>query len=284
MKRCPDCKAPNPPIRATCYACGQILIARPAAQTAEPIYPCLSCRAPIPYSATACPGCGRVVKPPQPPDPRPNARIEGAPPAPAIASPGSWRVEPLPDGTALLRRSAAGRYRDIANVIVGGLSVAALIMVRAGSFLRPYAVAPDWTSGASGDPAMMVIAALFDVVIVAGAVYLVWLCFRREEMRVGPGLLTVRTELGFFHRERSVSGSAVFRIETSVVTAQLSSSLYRSLRVENMRARILIDQTSDTIRDDRPPTDDRVGALGRYLAQLTGWDLVDPHQQSPRAG
>ena len=283
MKQCPDCRAPNPRTRTTCYACGQSLDRRSVNPNAplpgERTYECVNCAAAIPYRANACPGCGRVVTvppaPPVAPGTPPPAATWGDPEAGVAATASlslevarmGWEVEPLPDGSVRLRRTTGSRL----NRAAGPVGVAL--------FMAVYFAFQGFHSAALGGRVEPRISApLILLLAVAGTVaaaYLFWVFTGKDELRAGPGFLEVRRELWHYRRmERMTLG--VLRAETNETYARNHRRVYRRLLAQNLGKRIVLDQVERGFLILGGMKSDPVSALGAYLSRVTGFALVDP--------
>ena len=286
MRRCPDCKAPNPESRAVCYACGQSLSKAPAGAPApgERTYPCRNCDAAVPFSASACPGCGRVVRPGE--SPALSGVGAAAPADGAIPStgpslpPDGWQVEPLPDGTLRLHRTTWARLSGGAGGSSAALFATAVFVLYMFFGIAGRGGYVGANARGAQPPAWPVI---FAVVLLAlgGVASLVWTVFGRHELRAGPGLLEVRWRLWGWYRRRQMD-SAVLRVETSEHHGGRGGPyVRRSLRAENLGTSLTLvsDQRSTGLLSgalDNLVGRDRTAELGLYLSKVTGWPFVDP--------
>jgi hypothetical protein len=274
MRRCPDCKAPNPAGRTDCYACGQRLDKKPAGTPApgERTYPCRNCDAAVPFSAAACPGCGRVVRP------EPDAPVAGPAPALVAPPPPGWEAEPLPDGTVRLRRTTWARLNHGSGA--SGLAVLAAAWLVANVFLgrgRYVGVRADGAAPLAW-PLYVAIGAL----LLGGACGLVWALFGRFELRAGPGVLEARWRLWGWYRMRRLD-SAVLRIDTrNYWTRHGGQRERRALSAQTLGGALTLDAEerggdllSAAVNGLMRPADGPA-ALGAYLSSLTGFAFVDP--------
>lgn len=227
------------------------------------------------FDAKACPSCGRV--------PAMLTSLAGT--SPTVTSPVAnaidrmnrtpypvdWEVEPLPDGTVLLHRTAWGRARSESQLAI---SLIFLPVILASIFMGRRGVAPN--------PAMSSVVgwyALVAIILVAIAA-IVWMACGREEIRVGENVLVVSRRLWFFESKKRVEGMAVLRVRTYSDTR----SETRELVVENLGASLKLDQVSrrehsflaGTIGGLGTGIADAVTSLGRFLSAQTGWPLVGP--------
>jgi len=279
MKYCPDCKAPNPVSRTDCFFCGAPLATpRTGPLPGERAYPCLSCRTEVPYTATVCQGCGRVLTPP-PASAEPATEalspaaifamnlVKNAPPPPG------WNVEPLPDGTVRLIRGTWKKLRRFAGIGTAFVAIAVMIVFQLAARL-PGRALPVLQSPRDESPygAALLLEAIVGVVLLLFAVWLIW---GREELRVGPGLLESRRELGSLRWVRQVT-SGVLRVESYRTCTRNGEEIHRRLRVQNLGTTITLDGSDRSVFWGGMMPDEELTALGRYLASVTGWPFVDP--------
>ena len=279
MKYCPDCKAPNPASRTDCFFCGAPLASpRTAPLPGERTYPCLSCRAEVPYTATVCHGCGRVLTPsavnaePEAEALSPAAMfamnlVKSAPP------PTGWKVEPLPDGTVRMVRGTWLRLRRGAGIGAAFVAIAVMMVFQLAARL-PGSALPVLQSPRHESPygSALLLEAVVGVLLLLLAIWLIW---GREELRVGPGLLESRMELGSLRWVRQVT-SGVFRLESYRTYTRNGEEIHRRLRVQNLGTTITLDGSDRSAFWGGIMPDEEITALGRYLASVTGWAFVDP--------
>ena len=264
MRRCPDCRAPNPPIRAVCYACGQRLNKPAAPLTTEPTYECLNCESPLPYSAQSCPACGRVA--------RPTAGAQTAlETAALVPMPLGWEIEPLPDGTIRLRRSGAAKLFD-ANPFAVFMGASLFVIWGSAHLFERFLVTLL---------SLLAWGTLLTPIVLLGVAAFI----RREELRVGKDFLEWRWNvLGIRQKKRLRDG--LFRIEQWMDYEQRGGRvIYTELIVIGTGGRIRLlrqarrEQTPFghvTGSRDLSLFPDDLQILGNYLAAQTGWLFVPP--------
>lgn len=296
MKHCAGCGAPNPQHLKVCYACGRTLdqAAPPPAKT----YPCRACEKPVPFAAPVCPHCGLAVQAAVPS----YGAVQGMAlqdfsrvtdalqQASAIGSIGDWEIDPLPDGTTRLKRGIWARItRAGATDWEEGV---ALVVFGMGAL---FSLAFAYPKHGEPRPYMLVVAIVFGVLAVA---VLVWMLGASEQLRVGRELLERRRTLGKLQRVRHWEGpaGATFRLSYREVSSRYGHQVYRTLRVAGRSGGATLD--SYQIPTDMgaldgflgggsqpllAPSTDEAAALGRFLAHITGWPLLDAPTQTGRS-
>lgn len=292
MKRCPDCKAPNPPSQAQCYACGQFLDFAPQSIVSDgPTVACTNCAAQVPVSTSICPGCGRIAAPPfQPtiPLPLPSAAASAVgtsrtPLPPSV--PMGWISERTFDGTTRLRRTLGGRLlRDVSTPI-------ALVGL---AFFIASLGAPGRHNPSLVTALSLLCWTLAACLLVGSIVALVWAVGSREELIVGPDFMAHRRYLGNYEQKWRVTGPAVLRVTTQTSGSEwgkYGKQTIRSLIVEQGAFRKTIDRRgtetsswgvshrtlashlADFLSEHK--LGDEMTRLAQYLAAQTGWQTQD---------
>jgi hypothetical protein len=279
MKICVDCRAPNPADRFVCYRCNERLDKIPdgAPAPGERSYPCLNCGQRMTFDAKACPACGRVPamvtslagSSPTLHSPVENAidRMNNAP------YPVDWDVEPLPDGTVILRRTAWGRARADYQWTLGLLCVPLFL----GSLL--FGRRGVWPHHPLGAALFWVFVGLV-IAVAVGA--LLWLVCGRDELRVGPGFLESRRELWSLGAKKRIEGFATLRVRRW----RDREGETRQLSVENLATSLTLDTIvrrethflTGTLGALGTGIADPATSLGRFLSAQAGWPLVTPDE------
>jgi hypothetical protein len=272
MKHCVGCGAPNPLHLSACYACGRVLgqAALPPAKT----YPCRACEQPIPFAAPVCLHCGLAVQPRVPSfGAVQGMAIEDATrvadalrQAAAVGSLGDWEIEPLPDGTTSLKRGFWARLTR-AGATNAEEGIVALLLLAATVACFGYA----YPKRGGTQPLLLVFAGGFGVCLI---LLLVWMVGASERLRVGPNLLERRRTLGKFQRVQRWEGAAggTFRVSQYATSGRDGHHSYRQLRVVGKQGSATLERYE--AGSLLGPSSDEAVALGRFLAQLTGWSLL----------
>ena len=272
MKHCAGCGAPNPQHLKVCYACGRTL--DQATPTPTKTYPCRACEQPVPFAAPVCPHCGLAVQAEVPSygavqgmAVKDFSRVTDAlQQANSVGSIGDWEIEPLPDGTTRLERGVWARLTraGTTNVEEG----AALVVLGMGTTFS-YGLA--YPRHGEPRPYLLVVAAVFGVLLF---LLLIWMLGASEQLRVGQNLLERRRTLGKLQRVQRWEGlaGATFRVSQYETSGRDGYHVCRQLHVSGKRGWAILD--SYEVTSLLAVGGDEAGALGRFLAHITGWSLT----------
>jgi hypothetical protein len=273
MKHCQNCKAPNPERLTDCYACGHELVILPT-------YPCLNCHDPIPVGIPECPTCGRDQQAGLVRDERltpVQAGIHQAAgyvlKAPILTG---WEIEPLPDGTVLLK--ATTQERLSLNGVPSTLMLPMLFVLMCPIFVSVFL--PAFRSGQTVG-IVTYLPYILSGCLLIGALLLAVFGTTRE-LRVGKGFLEQRDTILSHVSVRRFDAGGVLRLShwqdpwwerhpTSGVRLSVQQGKRSTCLASYTHHRGELGLLMPVISNQ---AGDAVHALAGFLAEVTGWQIV----------
>jgi hypothetical protein len=272
MKHCQNCKAPNPERLTHCYACGHELVMLPT-------YPCLNCHAHIPIGIPECPTCGRDQQAGLVRDERLTPVQAGMHQAmghvlkaPILTG---WEIEPLPDGTILLK--ATTQEKLSLNGVPSTLMLPMFFVLIGPIFVSVFL--PAFRSGQSIS-IVTYLPYILSGCLLVGALLLAAFGYSRE-LRVGKGFLE--------QRDTILSHVSVRRFDTGSVLrlSQWQDPWWERHPTSGVRLSVQQGKRSTRLASYThhrgemallmPSTrqDEAVHALAAFISEVTGWQVID---------